>query len=110
MLWWRRPSDERLFGGARSGAWPRVRKAFLASHPACKACGRSRSLEVHHIKPFHEHPELELEESNLITLCGEPCHIVFGHMLNWKQANPHVAEDAAAYMARMRDLGVRAKG
>ena len=56
-------------GVMRSDQWPKVRKTHLASHPTCELCGGEKKLEVHHMRPFHLHPELELEPSNLITLC-----------------------------------------
>lgn len=97
-----------LFGRApdeygRSGAWPRVRRQHLEREPACAACGRTGDLEVHHIVPYHERPELELDPANLITLCGDPCHLVHGHLLNWRRSNPHVREDAERYRQRMRE-------
>lgn len=105
MFGWLKKKAEGLFGAPRSGSWPRVRREFLADHDCCEACGRRRGLEVHHEIPFHEHPELELEKSNLVVLCAEPCHFVFGHLLNWKKSNPQVREDAARYRERMRNFG-----
>jgi predicted HNH restriction endonuclease len=51
---------------------------------------------VHHKRPVHLFPELELDPANLITLC-EPqnCHYLIGHCLSWKAYNPSVEEDAA---------------
>lgn len=103
MLGWLRRTTENLFG--RSGAWARVRRQHLEREPACVACGRSKDLEVHHMQPYHEHPELELDPGNLITLCAQPCHFVFGHLLNWSRSNPMVRHDANAYRARMRECG-----
>lgn len=99
MFGWLRRQTEELFG--RSGAWPRVRREHLEREPACVACGRSKDLEVHHIQPYHETPELELDDGNLVTLCADPCHLVFGHLLNYKRANPFVREDAAKYRQRL---------
>jgi hypothetical protein len=79
--------------GLRSGKWPAVAKAHLANHPACEACGATKLLNVHHKLPFHEHPELELDWTNLITLCESPshnCHLIFGHLLSWKSWNVDV--------------------
>jgi 5-methylcytosine-specific restriction endonuclease McrA len=101
--WLRRTAD--LFGAPRSGAWPRVRREHLAEHPACAACGRAREVEVHHVIPFHDQPELELDATNLVTLCADPCHFVHGHLLNWKRSNPHVRSDAAQYRKRMAEYG-----
>ena len=92
--------EEDAYG--RSGAWGRVRREHLEKEPACIACGRRRDLEVHHVEPYHEKPERELDPENLCTLCAEPCHFVFGHLLNWKRSNPHVRPDAAAYLQRMK--------
>jgi hypothetical protein len=93
-----------LFGTLRSGAWPRVRREHLAKEPACVACGRDDELEVHHVVPFHDRPSLELDDSNLVTLCADPCHFVFGHCLNWRHSNPRVREDAAAYRRRIDEV------
>ena len=68
------------------------------------ACGRRKSLEVHHVVPVSEDPAMELDPENLVTLCGDPCHLVFGHLLSWKNSNPHVRDDAAKYLARRRQL------
>lgn len=101
LLEWifRRPDE---YG--RSGAWPRVRAEHLRREPACIACGRDRDLEVHHIRPYAKFPELELSPENLCTLCSEPCHLVFGHLLNFRtRYNVRVREDAARYLARLNE-------
>ncbi|NBX82458.1 HNH endonuclease [bacterium] len=105
MLGWLRRTTEELFGAGRSGKWPRVRREHLEREPTCVACGRSRDLEVHHIVPFHDRPELELDPENLITLCADPCHLVFGHVLNFRRSNPYVREDAERYRERIRNFG-----
>lgn len=78
----------------RSPKWTMVRNAHLDKYPECAACGSTEDLNVHHIQPFHQFPELELEPSNLITLC-RPHHFNLGHRRNWKDWNPYVKEDAA---------------
>jgi 5-methylcytosine-specific restriction enzyme A len=53
------------------------------------------------MRPFHVHPELELDDANLITLCEKPghdCHFVFGHFHDWKRWNPDVVADVAHYL------------
>lgn len=81
----------------RSDKWPTVEHAFRARNPNCAACNGTEKINVHHKKPFHLHPELELEPSNLITLCmGEDeCHIRIGHGDDFKAYNPNVVIDAA---------------
>lgn len=81
----------------RSPRWPRTRLIHLAAEPFCKFCGHTNDLEVHHISPFHLHPELELDQTNLITLCEavpQECHLHIGHLGNWKNFNPNVREQA----------------
>jgi outer membrane murein-binding lipoprotein Lpp len=87
-------ADEGLFGAARSSKWSAVRRAFLKIHPECEACGSRDELNVHHIKPFNVAPELELDPTNLITLCRKH-HFEVGHLGNWRSANATVRQDAA---------------
>lgn len=93
--WFRRKLDE--YG--RSGSWARVRREHLEREPACAACGRTKDLEVHHIRPYHDYPELELSPENLISLCSSPCHLVHGHFMNWSCSNPMCRADCARYRA-----------
>jgi hypothetical protein len=84
----------------RSASWPKVRKAHLADNPVCRACGGDKNLEVHHIAPFHLHPELELDPHNLITLCeraSRNCHFVFGHFFDWQKFNPNVRNEVTQF-------------
>ena len=92
----------------RSPEWPRVRAQYLGEHPACAACGREhdpKAMEVHHRQPFHLDPAKELDLANLITLCQHEscnCHLVFGHLLNYKAFNPDVDGDAASYLEKLQ--------
>lgn len=98
-----------MLGVPRHKDWPKVRRGHLKLFPTCAACGRRDHVEVHHVLPFHEHPELELVEANLITLCDAPprsCHFALGHLLNWSSWNPDVRADAAAYLAKVRNRPV----
>lgn len=82
---------------SRSSKWPVLRKRWLAIQPKCQSCGKTTKLEVHHIIPVHIHPELELDDTNLITLCENPvfnCHFVIGHGLNWLSYNQDVIQDS----------------
>lgn len=93
-------------GTARSGHWPTVRAAHLKLHPSCRLCGGTDKLEVHHIKPFHLHPDLELNPANLVTLCesgkgGINCHLACGHLGNFKSFNVAAVEDADAWHAKV---------
>lgn len=89
--------------GSRSSEWPRVRAEFVRHNPTCAACGSARELNVHHVKPYWSHPQLELEHANLITLCREH-HWKLGHdpdgpngpqKPDWKKSNANVRRDAA---------------
>lgn len=100
-------SDCRTFGKPRSNKWPSLRKLWLDEHGQCAACGNGRrdELAVHHLSPVHCTPEKELDWSNLITLCGEPCHFQWGHGgLSWKHFNPHCPEDCRKWRARRDEI------
>lgn len=95
----------RCFGAVRSPEWPRVRAAHLLKEPFCQLCGGQIGLQVHHIRPFHIHPELELDPENLITLCTGNntinCHVRFGHLDNFKDKwNPNIRQDCALWKMR----------
>ena len=87
----------RRHGTERSPQWPRVEKEHLMREPTCAACGyRGHGLQVHHIKPFHLHPGLELDPRNLITLCeikGRDHHLLLGHLDEWESYNVSVRSD-----------------
>lgn len=87
----------------RSPKWSNVRKEHLKNNDYCIACGRNKKLEVHHIKPVHLFPELELDPSNLVTLCADPCHIVFGHLMNFKSWNSDVVIDSSSYLNKVNN-------
>src|SRR5665213_577681 len=92
--------EGKAFGAARSPKWEQVRKAFIALHPTCAVCGTKGSLtnqlNVHHIQPFHLHPALELDNSNLITLCRRD-HYLMGHLLNWSSFNKDIPTDSTLW-------------
>lgn len=94
---------DRCFGAARSSRWRKVRSAHLAAHPYCEACGRTDRLEVHHVVPFHVNPELELEPSNLMTLCDATCHFLIAHLRDWSSWNECVREDAQRLLTRIKN-------
>lgn len=96
------PQWEMWLGVPRSPGWRSVRSKHLDQFSTCAACGRSKDLEVHHVVPFHIDRDKELEPSNLITLCGDNCHLTFGHLFDWSSHNPAVREDAAAWLSKVR--------
>ncbi len=85
----------------RSSKWPTVEKHFKENHPTCEACGSKNRLNVHHCKPFHLDPALELDPNNLITLCMDikECHLHIGHGGSFKQYCPDVRKYAAEALA-----------
>lgn len=98
------------FGIHRSPRWSEVAKEHLARQPTCVCCRYNaeskRSVQVHHIFPFHYcialgRSDLELDERNLITLCGkshagtgENHHLWVGHLDNFQSSNLLVVHDA----------------
>jgi len=82
----------------RSPQWAEAARRFLKEHSRCAACGGDDRVQVHHVLPVDRYPELEFDESNMISLCMSPleCHVKLGHggdasMRFW---NPHVVADA----------------
>jgi HNH endonuclease len=101
--WMRRAMDHgahiaRQHGHERSPEWHRVAMEHRLREPACVVCGyKGKKLQVHHIKPFHLHPQLELDPDNLITLCearGREHHLLLGHLDSWESFNEHIRADA----------------
>src|SRR3990167_4769505 len=97
----------RTFGAARSPEWRVVRKQHITKFPFCALCGSTKILEVHHKKPFHLHPELELDPSNLITLCesgknGIVCHRAFGHLGDYKSVNNDIDSDVKVWNEKLK--------
>lgn len=89
----------------RSKQWPHARAEHLKKHPQCAACGLTDHAEVHHVTPFHMNAALELDPSNLVTLCLSPaylCHLQVGHGGSFKQYNPNVLVDAGELLAARR--------
>lgn len=95
-------------GVARSPQWPRKRQEHIAEHPVCECCGRRTNLNVHHVKPFHLFPALELMDENLVTLCeGGPinCHYLAGHCgAGWSAYSRSVPEQIRAVRSLIRVL------
>jgi len=79
----------------RSPEWHKVREEFLETNPECAICGTNKNLNVHHKKPFHLYPELELDKTNLVTLCMSKmeCHLLIGHGSAYKFYNKNIESD-----------------
>lgn len=86
-----------LFGGDRDPRWREVRAAHVKKEPVCQACGKSAKLDVHHIIPVGIDKTRELDPENLITLCNQPCHLVFGHFMSYYCYNNDVRKMVADY-------------
>src|SRR4051812_46719243 len=95
----RKPMDSK-----RSPHWRIVRKAFLMGK-SCAVCGGTKRLEAHHKVPFHLDMSLEPNPFNLIALCeGKKsinCHLIVGHLGNFRGFNPDVEMDAATLVKKM---------
>jgi len=94
--------DEIKFGSRRSSKWRSVRKAYIKLHPLCAVCKTKKRLEIHHCKPFHLSPTLELSKKNLITLCKRH-HLTFGHLMNYHAYNPNIREDAKNFRLKIKN-------
>lgn len=105
----RRPDPANVTGAARSPKWDGWVKRFLRGK-ACLACGQRDGLSGHHVVPFHLRPDLELVEANVVPLCSDRCHIVFGHFNDFRLDNPAVRDDCAAYLTKRREAQRRCAG
>lgn len=95
----------RMCGSPRNSKWPAKEREILALYPTCAACGDTRLLQVHHKKPFHLFPDLELDNENLMVLCMQhQCHFLIGHGGNWTRFNADVIKDARYFLAMMQRI------
>jgi len=95
---------EYFFGSPRSPGWRKVQQEHLKKEPNCVICDGVEDLNVHHIEPFHIHPEKELDPNNLITLCNHNrCHYTFGHLMSWKSWNADVRADVALWHEKIKN-------
>jgi len=77
----------------RLPAVARAMREYAMQFPDCAYCGRTGSVDVHHIEPVHDKPDLAGYKSNMISLCRKPaCHIVIGHRGNFSDSNPRVRQ------------------
>ena len=71
--------------------WDECRNDFLIEHPKCAACGTTRHLAVHHVKPIDNDVTRESDWTNLMTLCAED-HFRLGHGKDWSARVPDIRE------------------
>jgi len=95
-----------LKGQRRSSKWRKIRAAHIKKNPRCNCCGLKTKVEVHHIIPFSIAPDLELNPENLMTLCenkkwGINCHLLVGHLGNYRRINAAVAVDAISWRMKL---------
>ena len=93
-------------GQKRADGWLEFRDAYVRDNPKCVVCGAKKKLQVHHIVPFHVAPDLELDPTNLLTLCvnkkyGINCHLLVGHCGNYRRVNPNVELDAMTWKYKL---------
>ncbi len=100
-LWldWLNYGQDPLYGGKkRSPLWPKARRAHLKKEPCCQVCGTKKDIAVHHLRPYHLWPELELDPTNYITLCNHvQHHLAFGHLGDFTSYNKDCRVDVAAW-------------
>ena len=89
-----------LLGAVRSPRWGKVRRLFLRDNPVCAVCGTGNDLDVHHLIPLSRAPSLELENTNLITLC-RPHHFLCGHLMSWFSYSDTCRSDVAYFAEKI---------
>lgn len=60
-------------GSYQTAEWRDLRNKIIRRSGACRSCGATDSLQVHHIIPPRGNRELFYDENNLIVLCAQ-CH------------------------------------
>lgn len=86
----------------RSSKWPALRAAHLKVQPECQFCGADEEIEVHHVVPVFRCAEMELDSTNLISMC-RPCHYAVGHLSSWQSFNVTVREDCRKWQIRRKN-------
>lgn len=92
-------------GLPRSPHWAIVSREFRAKHPNCERCGSSDQINIHHNYPFHivvmsGRADLELDERNLHSLCTKTnmeCHLLCGHLDDYRSYNPELETDVEKF-------------
>ena len=88
----------------RSSKWPKARNEHIRLNPTCAVCDGTKRTQVHHLEDFSTSPELELEPTNLITLCMKKrCHLLFGHLNYFQSINTDCLEDAKYFNRKIRN-------
>ena len=94
-----RRSSRDLRGASTIHPLADVRKEHLKKASGLRSCGGRKEVEVHHIRPFHLDRALELEPTNLITLCNHlRCHLLIGHLGSYRSWNVDVRKMAASML------------
>lgn len=94
-------------GKKRSPKWGAFKKEYEKTHPkVCAVCGSKKGVALHHLRPFHLHPELELEENNMLWVCERPGHdhhFMVAHLEDYKSFNPTAKEDAEIWRKKIQE-------
>jgi len=98
--------DNRELGAERSSGWAEdSRNAIKEANNLCQMGLHKPTLlnplATHHIKSFHEFPELERESSNWIVLCRFH-HFLHAHLKNWSRSNLGIQGDCDALNAKIK--------
>lgn len=91
---WQNRDSLRLFGSKRDPRWAQFRREIIFQRGyKCEATGKTENIELHHCKPFHKYPELELDPDNVILL-ERGVHFDIAHLCSWRSWNKDIKEDA----------------
>ena len=93
--------DKIKFGSRRSSGWQSVRNNHIEVFSRCESCGSEKKLNVHHLKDYSHYPELELEPTNLWTMCRK-CHYFVGHLNSWYSLNNNCVEDSKTWLNKIK--------
>jgi len=85
----------------RDSRWPALRLAAKRRDGwCCVQCGSRYRLEVDHVEPVRDRPDLAFDLGNLQTLCG-PCH---GRKTRLEAGHPELSPERQAWRDLLRQM------
>ncbi len=78
---------KKIEGRWRSAWQIQQRKRLQEADVYCRGCRQSPGVDIHHVVPVHERPELAFSEDNITLLC-DACHQVHHEKQGWQTGNP----------------------
>jgi hypothetical protein len=80
---------------------------YRKAHPVCELSGSKKNVQIHHIIPVWQAPELAAEQSNFIALSASAhIHLIWGHNGNFGKYYVANIKELALKVRAIRDEAV----